>query len=76
MLLSSCSSLGVKEEFPDVPEPLMAKCENLSTIDKPKVLLSELLKTVTINYGKFHNCSDLVDAWQEWYTEQKKNASK
>lgn len=77
LLLSGCfGDLFVKPDFPEAPEALMGKCSNLATIDKPKVVLSEFMKTVTSNYTKYHDCSDLVSAWQEWYTEQKKNAAK
>ena len=54
----------------------MSKCGDLDTITKPKVLLSELMKTVINNYTKYHNCADLVQSWQDWYIEQKANSSK
>lgn len=72
LFLTGCSTLlPVKQKFPDVPEVLMVKCPALETLNKPEVKLSELMKTIASNYQKYHNCSDLVIAWQIWYTEQK-----
>lgn len=72
-LTAGCSTVvPLKQKFPEVPPVLLAKCDNLETIDKPVVLLSEMLTVITRNYNKYHNCSDLAAAWQEWYSEQKK----
>ena len=73
LLLSGCAStVPVKQSFPAVPDLLLEKCGNLDTIDKPTVLLSEFMTTVTKNYTKYHNCADVVNAWQQWYVDQKK----
>jgi hypothetical protein len=34
--------------------------------------LSEVLTTVTQNYGQYHECRIKADAWIEWYDAQKK----
>ena len=71
--LTGClTTVPVKRTFPEVPEILLKECDPLNTISKPEVKLSELMDTVTKNYGKYHGCSALVDAWQDWYKEQKK----
>jgi PBP1b-binding outer membrane lipoprotein LpoB len=73
LLLAGCSTtVPVKQKFPDAPKVLMEKCEPLETIEQPSIVFSEFLKTVTKNYTKHHSCAKLVEAWQEWYTEQKK----
>jgi hypothetical protein len=73
VLLTGCSTtIPVKQKFPEAPEVLMQKCPALETIEEPKVLLSDLMKTVTRNYMKYHNCKDLAHAWQDWYKDQKK----
>lgn len=75
--LSGCTTfLPVKQKFPEAPSVLMEKCEPLSTIDKPEIVFSEFLKVVTENYTKRHSCAKLVEAWQEWYIEQKKISDK
>jgi hypothetical protein len=72
MLTGCLTTVPVKRSFPDVPEVLMKECDPLNTINKPEVKLSELMDTVTKNYGKYHGCAAVVDAWQDWYKEQKK----
>jgi len=73
ILLSACSTVApVKQKFPEAPDVLLKGCPDLDTIDQPKVLLSELMKTVTNNYTKYHDCRNLNDAWKKWYDEQKK----
>lgn len=72
MLTGCLQTVPVKRSFPDVPEVLLKECDPLNTISKSEVKLSELMETVTKNYGKYHNCAAVVDAWQDWYKEQKK----
>ena len=72
ILLTGCSLLPVKQTFPAAEPEMMQKCESLTLIDKPEVRLSELTTTVVKNYRKYHNCADLVEAWQDWYVKQKK----
>jgi hypothetical protein len=73
LLLTGCSTtVPVKRAFPEVPALLLKECNPLKTIDKPEVKLSELMDTVSKNYGKYHECAAVADAWQEWYKEQQK----
>jgi hypothetical protein len=73
LVLAGCSTtVPVKRTFPDVPEALLKECGALSTINKPEVKLSELMDTVAKNYGKYHECAAVNEAWQEWYRDQKK----
>jgi hypothetical protein len=73
LFLAGCSTtVPVKQKFPEAPAVLMEKCEPLETIDQPSIVFSEFLKTVTKNYTKYHSCAKLIEAWQEWYVEQKK----
>jgi len=73
LILTGCSTtVPVKQKFPEAPAVLMEKCEALDTIDKPSIVFSEFLKTVTKNYTKHHSCAKLVEGWQLWYIEQKK----
>ena len=74
--LSGCITLGGKPTFPEAPEPLLTKCEDLETINKSSVLLSEMMKTVARNYNKYHECSAQIEAWQDWYQKQRKNVLK
>jgi len=73
VVLAGCSTtVPVKRTFPAVPEALLKECGALNTISRPEVKLSELIETVTKNYGKYHECAAVNSAWQEWYNEQKK----
>jgi len=72
--MSGCITLNGKQDFPDAPTAAVGKCPELLTINKPEVALSELMKTVTKNYTKYHECAASVEAWQEWYDQQRKNA--
>lgn len=73
IVLVGCSTtVPVKRTFPDVPESLLKECGTLNTINKPEVKLSELMDTVAKNYGKYHGCAAVTEAWQDWYREQKK----
>lgn len=72
MLLVGCTTpVPIKPTFPTPPDVLLQSCQPLKTIDKEQVLLSEFLKVVVDNYGRYHNCADLVLEWQNWYNEQK-----
>lgn len=71
LFLTGCSTvLPVTQKFPEAPEILMEKCPPLETINKSEIVLSEFLKVVTRNYGKYHNCSNQIESWQKWYKEQ------
>ena len=73
IVLAGCSTtVPVKRTFPAVPETLLKECGALNTINKPEVKLSELMDTVAKNYGKYHECAAITEAWQDWYREQKK----
>lgn len=72
LICVGCSTaVPVKPKFPDAPDALMEDCPKLKTIDKPKVVLSELMTTVTENYTKHHKCVAKIEAWQTWYVKQK-----
>ena len=73
ILIAACSTtVPVVAKFPDEPgKAAMAKCPQLTTVDNG-VKLSELTKTVTINYNTYYDCAVKVDVWQEWYQIQKK----
>jgi hypothetical protein len=50
---------------------LTASCDQLTAAPITNKL-SVLISNVTTNYGKYHECSYKVDAWNNWYIEQKK----
>ena len=72
MCLAGCTSVPVTADFPSVPDALMEKCAELKIITGEKVTIVDFTRTVTENYTTYHECAARSDAWQEWYTRQKK----
>jgi len=71
-LLTGCSTtVPVVAKFPDVPKHLMVKCPNLTKLNDDSKL-SDIAKTITINYTTYYECAVKNDAWIEWYEIQKR----
>jgi hypothetical protein len=73
LTLSACATtVPVVAKFPDEPgKAAMEQCPQLTTVENG-VKLSELTRTVTMNYSTYYECAVKVDTWQEWYQIQKK----
>lgn len=74
VLLGCAKPVPVKMEFPTAPEVLLKKCEELRQVE-PKangVPITELFKTIIENYTLYHECSNKVEGWNEWYNSMKK----
>lgn len=79
VVLVGCTSVPIAQKFPDPPgKQSMIACPNLQKLaENPK--LSDVSKTVTLNYTTYYECLVKNEAWIEWYTEQKRifdNAAK
>jgi|TARA_R110000868_G_scaffold103634_4_gene285256 hypothetical protein len=71
ILISGCSTVvPVTAKFPEVPTKLQAKCPQLEKL-KDEVKLSEVSKTITMNYSTYYECAVKVDSWNEWYQVNK-----
>ena len=71
-MCSGCSTVvPVTAKFPDAPRMGLGRCPQLMTVPEG-VKLSELTKTVTINYSTYYECAVKADQWQEWYEVQKR----
>lgn len=71
LLLSGCTTVPVTAKFPEMPNRLMERCPNLQKLnDESK--LSDVAKTVTVNYSTYYDCAVKHDAIVEWYQIQKK----
>jgi hypothetical protein len=70
VLLTGCSVVPVKTNFPDVPERLMVKCPQLEKVSETPTL-SDVAKTVTNNYTSYYECAVKHDGFVEWYNIQK-----
>lgn len=73
-LLYGCATkpVPVERKFPDPAPMLMEKCKELYQLDANKTAITDLLTVVVQNYNLYHQCSNRVDNWQNWYQEQKK----
>jgi hypothetical protein len=70
-LLIGCSTtVPVTAKFPEVPEKLMKKCPQLEKLEND-AKLSDISKTITINYSTYYECAVKNDGWMEWYNIQK-----
>lgn len=78
LLIGCATTQGVPIQ-PKFPEPYtlgekkeMPKCPPLKEQPGDNIQITEFLKTIVHNYGLYYKCSDYVDGWNTWYTEQKK----
>ena len=73
LLLTGCSTVvPVTAKFPDAPGRLATeRCPNLQKL-KYDARLSDVARTVTINYSTYYECAVKADAWQEWYEIQRR----
>ena len=69
-LLAGCLATPVKRNFPEVPAELKVACPDLQKV-KDDAKLSDIVSTVSSNYTQYHECRAKVDAWNEWYKNQK-----
>ena len=70
-VLTGCSTtVPVTAKFPEVPNQLLVKCPNLEKLND-EAKLSDVAKSVTINYTTYYECAVKNDAWIEWYQIQK-----
>lgn len=70
-LLTGCSTtVPVVAKFPEVPKHLLVKCPQLNKVNDD-AKLSDIAKTVTVNYTEYYTCAVKNDAWIEWYQVQK-----
>ncbi len=70
-LLTGCSTtVPVVAKFPEVPQHLLVKCPQLNKVND-EAKLSDISKTITMNYTEYYTCAVKNDAWIEWYQVQK-----
>ena len=72
LLLGACSTtVPVTAKFPQAPGTLVQEsCPNLQKLEE-SAKLSDVAKTVTVNYSEYYLCAVKLEAWQRWYHEQK-----
>ena len=72
LAVTGCSTVvPVTVKFPDAPGRLATQpCPDLQKL-KDDARLSDVSRTVTINYSSYYECAVKTDAWIEWYKIQK-----
>lgn len=71
LILTGCAvPTPVARSFPEVPDRLLVKCPNLQKLNED-AKLSDVSKTVTVNYTTYYECAVKHDAFVEWYNIQK-----
>lgn len=69
-LMVGCTTVPVKQAFPDAPKALMEKPTPMKVI--PQDATADLtFATVIENYGIATDYKIKLEAWQKWYTTQK-----
>ncbi len=71
-MLTGCSTVvPVAAKFPDAPGlQASTACPELKQLEDT-AKLSDVAKTVVINYTTYYECAVKTDAWIEWYQKQK-----
>lgn len=71
-VLTGCSTtVPVVAKFPEEPSKIATEaCPNLQKLNDD-AKLSDVAKTVSINYSTYYECAVKVDTWNEWYKIQK-----
>jgi len=71
LLLVGCSTVvPVTQKFPEAPGNVaMTACPQLQKLTED-AKLSDISKTVSVNYGTYYECAVKTDAWIEWYQKQ------
>ena len=72
ILLAGCATaVPVTARFSAAPgETYQQACPDLQKLkDQPQ--LSEVSRTININYSTYYECAVKLDAWIQWYSAQK-----
>ena len=75
-MCAGCSTVvPVTAKFPAPPDKAgnaaMTACPQLKELQQD-AKLSDVARTVNVNYGTYYECAVKVDTWIEWYHSQKK----
>ena len=72
LVLSGCATtVPVVAKFPQAPGTLVQEpCVELKKLNDD-AKLSDVAKTIVVNYSEYYMCAVKLEAWQRWYLEQK-----
>jgi hypothetical protein len=71
--ITGCSTaVPVTAKFPEAPGKMAnTRCPDLQKL-QDNARLSDVSRTVTINYSTYYECAVKADAWKEWYEIQRR----
>jgi hypothetical protein len=71
-LVSGCSTVvPVTQTWPKPPGQLSTEpCTPLQKLPEAPQL-SDVAKTIVNNYTQYYECATKLEAWQDWYAQQK-----
>ena len=72
LVLSACATtVPVVAKFPQAPGTIVQEpCVELKKLNDD-AKLSDVAKTIVVNYSEYYMCAVKLEAWQRWYLEQK-----
>jgi hypothetical protein len=76
-VLTGCTTPPVIPKFPEAPVKAgaMEQCPDLKKLEDG-AKLSDVSKTININYSTYYECAVKSDVWIEWYQINKQNYDK
>ncbi len=77
LAVTGCTTPPVIPKFPEAPTKsgAMEQCPDLKKL-QDGAKLSDVSKTITINYSTYYECAVKSDTWIEWYQTNKINYDK
>jgi hypothetical protein len=71
-MCSGCATVvPVTARFPSAPgETYQQACPDLQKL-KDQPLLSDVSRTININYSTYYECAVKLDTWIQWYSAQR-----
>ena len=70
-MVGCSTTVPVTMKFPESPGTIvMTPCPQLQKLTED-AKLSDISKTITVNYSTYYECAVKNDAWIEWYQTQK-----
>lgn len=72
IVLTGCATaVPVTVKFPEPPgRGALTACPDLQKLNED-AKLSDIARTVTINYTAYYECAVKTDAWIDWYRSQR-----
>ena len=72
-MCSGCSTTAVpiKQKFPVADPVMLEPAPALVPLPKDTVALDQMIQNTAENYGRYHELTQRLELWQNWYHKQK-----